>query len=142
MAFDWLALLLSGLGKAADHNEKTVAKRQEAFRLIAEANGEIQRSLDLINFSEQRLLGRIQQIDDVGDTARKAISDTLGSVRLECEAAGEMLTKIRDGARDAGGRQLDQALVGLVEVNATSKRFLPWVEAVVARFDAVLADPS
>lgn len=134
---DWLGGLLSFIGFAEAGRTRTADKRQEAYRLLAEAGGNLSRSLDLIDHHEARLLTRLDGLAPEAGDVRASIKAAFAKFKADLVAAGEMLAKCRSKVEGASGGQLDRAIAGLVELHATSARFVPWVENVAAHFDAV-----
>lgn len=136
---DWVSLFLSIFGLSRARTDRIEDQRSEAFRLAAEVSGEVGKALDLVEHETARLLTRCAHVLPGDQAAVNSCSSAMAKLRADALQLQDLAATVKRQVVAANGRaNWSRFIRDLNEWSATASRLVPWIEGVVARFDAVL----
>lgn len=136
---DWVSLFLTVFGLSRDRADRIDDQRLEAFRLAAEVSSEVGKALDLIEHQTARLLQKCAQVLPGDQAAVDSFANAMAKLRADALQLQELSATVKQRVVRANGRSdWSRFIRDLNEWSATASGLVPWIDGVVARFDAVL----
>ncbi|OOO32847.1 hypothetical protein EFR00_30430 [Rhizobium sophoriradicis] len=137
---DFLSIILAAIGWGKDRASKVSDYRIEAYRLNAEVASEAASVVNMLTLVTPDILRRVQALWPDQPEVHTSCSDTLRTMRNQAEQLRLMAEGYKAEIEKAGnGTDWEKLLRRLHEWRATAAKAQPEAEAIIKRYETILA---